>query len=90
MPRRREHNRHAQEHIRGVTGKKIDQINAWMDRAASKMPGIAHRKIGHDPLEVARHFGDGRIDPEALAVAVLHVDLDRRDTARKRRRRRKK
>ncbi len=77
MPRRRVRNTHAKEQIRGVSAKKIDRVNQWIDRAASEMPRLRHRQVGHDPMEVARHFGEGEIDPEALAVAVVHVDLDR-------------
>ena len=90
MPRRREHNQHAKELIQGVPARTVDKVNAWIDRASAKTPGLAHRKIGHNPLEVARHFGGGKIDPVALAVATVHVDLDRRETRRKRRRRKKR
>ena len=89
MPRRKTHNEYAGEHIQGVSGRKIDRVNQWMDRGSATVPGLAHRKVGHDPLDVARHFGNGKIDPEALAVATVHVDLDRRETRRKRRRRKR-
>ena len=86
MPRGRTHDLVARLLLPWVSPRKIRRVNRLMDLPARWL-GERHRVLLHDPLQALAAFGR---DPEELAVALVHIALDRLESALPRRARRRR